>query len=707
MALTAAIVFGACADVPRGWSTTLKRPYQDISVTASSEQGDRWPASKAIDGDTSEPEGIWQTLRDNPETAWLELQLVEPRTVKGVRIFHQKNAGYYRSIDYTIACWADGAWATVTTVEGNKETEWREHLFDPMRTGKMRITITKSEHGFRMGLNEVELVLEPEAPTGQPRERLTEPISCGTVAELGQIAYSLTSPPGTSVDIRTRTAPDVNGAPGAWSDWSAPYTAGPSRITSPNGAWIQCRAVFHDTDGARAEVQGLTLGWPHCVERIELDELVPRPGEPVELAVHFREKMDRDSSVQAELTLAGQETRALADGAWDEPGLEWRFEPLAFNEEGLGELVIGGACTANGSLMHGESTAIAVGEKPLLDRLVAIGEWMMENPHDAIFIEGYNERTLLGLFEITGEQRYLDHVRTWAQWLLKYQKPEGYWPTGYGDVYFADTGSALGLLINFYKFATDEEKKGIDLALQRYADLLLVRGDSQGRPFVHEDGSLGVGYKADKDGNVEADLNKQYTISTALTGAEIFGAMYYMTGNEQYKQIAMKACDWLLDTMVESGQIPYYIDDWNPDGKDEYWVWERWPYDTSAYAGEGFLAAWIYVDDPEFRERLGRRVKPHIEWVLRTQNDDGSWARKGSGDQLRSHGIINMLLWYNEHISADPRVVSAVQRWYLLVLDEEKSAYLRVPGDGIATSLTGRALLEIVRPGVDCYRWKD
>jgi hypothetical protein len=32
---------------------------------------------------------------------------------------------------------------------------------------------------------------------------------------------------------------------------------------------------------------------------------------------------------------------------------------------------------------------------------------------------------------------------------------------------------------------------------------------------------------------------------------------------------------------------------------------------------------------------------------------------------------------------------------------------LKVPGDGIATSLAGRALVEVIKPGVDCYPWKE
>ena len=112
-------------------------------------------------------------------------------------------------------------------------------------------------------------------------------------------------------------------------------------------------------------------------------------------------------------------------------------------------------------------------------------------PHDFIFVEGYFYRTFLGLYEITGEKRYLDLAKQGAEKLLKKQAPGGYWGTGYGSVFLADTGSALGLLTNIYKHATPEERKRIDDALNRYVELVLVKGDSTGRPFVHEDGSSG------------------------------------------------------------------------------------------------------------------------------------------------------------------------------------------------------------------------
>ena len=139
-------------------------------------------------------------------------------------------------------------------------------------------------------------------------------------------------------------------------------------------------------------------------------------------------------------------------------------------------------------------------------------------PHDFIFVEGYYYRTYLGLYEITGEERYLKLAKEGAEKLLKKQTPEGYWGTGYGGVFLADTGSALGLLLNVYKHATPDEQKRIDDAMNRYVNLVLVHGDSKGRPFVHEDGSLGVGFGAMKNGKIVGDINKPYTIATALTG---------------------------------------------------------------------------------------------------------------------------------------------------------------------------------------------
>ncbi|NQT50616.1 discoidin domain-containing protein [bacterium] len=715
LVLLAALAATGFAAVPRGWRWTTRYPLRDLTAAASTEQQDRWPASKAIDGDTSEPDGLWQTLRNTPKSAWLELRLKRPRRVQGVNVFHQSNPGFYRSVDYAIACWAGGAWKTVAEVKGNKTKGWRKHPFPAVETSKVRITITQSEHGYRMGLNEVALVLLPEAGR-TPAPHLSQPYRCGKVADMGIMTFDVHRPKDTSIELCTRTAPDDGGKPGPWSPWSPKLPRSGARVASPPGEWVQFRAAPHGSGTAEPVLREVAIGSPACVESVDFGGYVAEPGKPLRVAVRFREPMDRRSAVGGELALPGSPPQALEGSRWSDDGRVWRFAPVTLGPaQGLARLVLGGATTPDGALMMHETVPIAVGTKPILARLRQIAEWMMAHEQAAIFVEGYNERTLLGLYEITGQKRYLEHVRKWAHKLLKLQDPAGFWGTGYKTVYLADTGSALGLFINFYKFATPDEKKRIDAALARYVELMLVRGDSTGRPFVHPDGSLGVGFTSYKDGKAQGDLNKPYTISTALTGAEVFAAMHYLYGAERDKQIAVKACHWILDTMVgekpphpmaQPGQIPYIIDDWNPGRKNPHYLWKRWPYDTSAYAGEGFIAAWTYLDDPAFRTSLGRRVRPHIDWLLRTQNDDGSWAEKGSGDQQRSHGVVNLLLWHYENIERDPRVANALRRYTTLLLDEPRSRYLQVPGNGIATSLAGRALVEILRPGVDCYRWK-
>ena len=713
--LLCALASWSPAAVPRGWRWVTRRPFCELTAAASSEQADRWPASKAIDGDTSEPDGIWQTLRNRPKSAWLELRLKAPRRVKGVDVFHQRNPRYYRSVDYAIACWAGGAWRTVAEVRGNKAAGWRRHAFEPVDTDKVRITITRSEHGSRMGLNEVRLAWVRE-PGADEAVRTSPPYRCGDVADMGILAFDADLPKGASVEVAARSAPDAEGKPGTWSAWSAPGAPAGVPLRLPRGAWVQYRAVLRGSAAGVPSLRRVVLGSPSRVECVGVDQIAPRPGSAVRVTVRFREPMGRAAPVVGELVVPGSPAQTLERGAWEEGARGWRFEPVVLGPaEGLGRLVVGGATTRDGVRMMHEEIPIMVGTKPLLDRLKAVAEWMMAHPQKAIFVEGYNERTLLGLHEITGERRYLDHVRKWVHKLLDAQDPAGFWGTGYQTVYLADTGSALGLLVNFYKFATPAERARIDRAFDRYLELMLVRGDSTGKPFVHPEGSLGVGFTSYKDGKAKGDLNRPYTISTALTGAEIFAALHYLHGDERHKQIAIKACDWVLDTMAgdpppdplaQPGQIPYIIDDWNPGRKNRHYLWKRWPYDTAAYAGEGFIAAWTYIDDPAFRKRLGTRVRPHVDWLLRTQNADGSWAEHGSGDQLRSHGVVNLLLWYHENIRPDPRIPAAIQRYCALLLDEKRSAYLRVPGNGIATSLAGRALVEVIRPGVDCYRWK-
>jgi len=354
--------------------------------------------------------------------------------------------------------------------------------------------------------------------------------------------------------------------------------------------------------------------------------------------------------------------------------------------------------------MFPETFPLCVGNTPILQRLK---ELAVSGSSSAICVQGYINRSLLALYELTNDKKYLDQAQKWVDAFIAQQMENGYWDSGYGHIFLADTGSALAALFNVYQYARPEEKEKIEAALQKYIDALFITGDDEGSSFVHEDGSLGIGFTNHKDEKKKQSKNQPYTISTGLTGAQIFAGMYYMTGNDIYKNIAVNACDWLLDTMLPNGQIADYVYDLNPGLEDKIWVWHRWPYDVATYAGEGFIAAWTYIDDVDFRRNLGERLEDHIEWLLRTQNYDGSWAVKGSQDQQRSHGVVNLLLWYHRNIKKDPRIVRAVQKFYLLILDKERCRYLNVPRQTLSNSILMRALVDIIQPGIDCRRWKE
>ncbi len=86
----------------------------------------------------------------------------------------------------------------------------------------------------------------------------------------------------------------------------------------------------------------------------------------------------------------------------------------------------------------------------------------------AIFIAGYYMRPLVAGYEILDDRRYLDTAIAHSDALLKGQMPNGYWATGYGSVYLADTGSALGLFIVLYTHVDQQRQKRYRDGVQRF-----------------------------------------------------------------------------------------------------------------------------------------------------------------------------------------------------------------------------------------------
>ncbi len=83
----------------------------------------------------------------------------------------------------------------------------------------------------------------------------------------------------------------------------------------------------------------------------------------------------------------------------------------------------------------------------------------------------------------------------------------------------------------------------------------------------------------------------------------------------------------------------------------------------------------LYSHLRQWNADLESKVRSQIEWLLTTQNADGTWAVKGSSDQKRSPGVVNFLIWYHSHVRHDPRIVEAVRKFdrFLLTAGQAKA----------------------------------
>ena len=148
-------------------------------------------------------------------------------------------------------------------------------------------------------------------------------------------------------------------------------------------------------------------------------------------------------------------------------------------------------------------------------------------------------------------------------------------------------------------------------------------------------------------------------------------------------------------------------------------LWNSHTYGTSVYVGEGIIAFDLYCGNPAWQKWIQRAVRPNINFLLRTQLPDGTWSQMGqkSWDRTRSPGIVDYLIWYYEHVDHDPRIIRAVQRYDAFVTNPENGKSYGLLNDGAqagpkdsnnafntVTSLTGRALADIISPGIDA-RW--
>ena len=364
-------------------------------------------------------------------------------------------------------------------------------------------------------------------------------------------------------------------------------------------------------------------------------------------------------------------------------------------------------------------------------------DYIVNNKRDmpTIFVAGYYMRTLVAGYQILGDRRYLDVALAHGDALLKKQMPNGYWGTGYGPIYLADTANALGEILSLQRFADPVRRANYAEALKRF--VAAIERDH----LVLPSGALGTGFRRQPDGAITRRYDDAYTVSSALVGGETFMWMYKQSGEAKYKQMAYNALQWVLNTIRKDGVIPYilpgeYADpNVKGDPENDFNLWDRLRYTNVTYVGEGVISFDLHCDNPDWREEVRRKFKPVIEFVLRTQNPDGSWGNPNPvlrpatnrspwnprpySDRRRSAGAVNVLTWWYLHVDKDPRALTAVRRFDQFIDDPKNAAEFsmlhRAPDPDanaagpkrthtdadVATALTGKAIADILDPGVN------
>jgi hypothetical protein len=343
-------------------------------------------------------------------------------------------------------------------------------------------------------------------------------------------------------------------------------------------------------------------------------------------------------------------------------------------------------------------------------------DWIVKNRprYHTIYVGGYYMRDLVAGYEIFGDRKYLDTAIAYGDYLLKMQMPNGFWATGYGAVYLADTGTAVGLFAVLYKHVDPARQKKYVAAVKRYTDAI------QAHHLILPNGAFASGWDRVKDGKMSKLDMSEYTLSSTLTGAVVYTWMYHMTKEDRYRQVAHRALKWIFSTMSSDGNIPYIEaaegGNWAKRGSftSDEMLWSKMTYGTSGYVGEGVIAFDLYCGNPAWQKWIQKAVRPNIEFLLRNQLPDGTWSRNGreSWDRTRGTTVVNYLIWYYDHVDPDPRIQNAVQRFDAFITNPENGKSYGMFFDGATggnkadafnsgTSITGRALADILKPGVD------
>ena len=251
--------------------------------------------------------------------------------------------------------------------------------------------------------------------------------------------------------------------------------------------------------------------------------------------------------------------------------------------------------------------------------------WLSKDAHTA-----FAAAELLFAYEALGDEQYLQVARSTADMYLAAQDPElGSWIHGYyydDGVYVPDTANPLiqdhcqtgPLMLLCYLHRVTGEERYLDAA-KRSAEFLMRAQNPSGSWSHHWDVARGLGvaaHGAERGGEVN-DYGTAAPVSTLLS-------MYRYTGEERYRDAALRGADWLLAAFIDTGALagwagqydeanqPVAARHFEPPSVTQY---------AARWAASGLFAAYSVTLDEKYLAPV-RRV---LEWFDANQVGDEGW----------------------------------------------------------------------------------
>ena len=156
------------------------------------------------------------------------------------------------------------------------------------------------------------------------------------------------APKGASLKFSFAYAADDNGAPGAWSAWSAPVTEKCLLTPPENAAWVKCKAELTSDGTAAASVKSITIGkrtmgnWTSITSPEQPDAFLAspspaRPDAPVNVRLVTNADINwRDSQIH----LDGKDAKALFQSSFKNADGIISYAPQTPIADGVHEIML-------------------------------------------------------------------------------------------------------------------------------------------------------------------------------------------------------------------------------------------------------------------------------------------------------------------------------------------------------------------------------